>query len=212
MKGRRRVGLYNKHNLHEPEKLFKFTIYNNVIAYNVKHWLLLILFSALISSRSFSQDNFKISYSELKEYEGKYEYIGNGTLEMAASPKDLNLYAIIDEARYRLTPERKDVFLNPGKQEVEFIRNATKKITGYKVKDDRPDDIFKLLSKEVTFSDSMWYPRKNAAQYKYIQPPDIGDALQTGSLKGIGLDSSALVQMVDKIADGSLPNVHSVLI
>ena len=178
----------------------------------MKYWLLLVLFSGLISPRSFSQDNYKISYSELKEYEGKYEYIGNGTLETAASPKDLNLYAIIDGAKYPLTPARKDVFLNPGKQEVEFIRKASKKIIGYKVKDDHPDHIFKLLNKEVAFPDSMWYPRKNAAKYKYIKPRDIRDGLKTGSLNGTGLDSSALVQMVDKIADGSLPNVHSVLI
>jgi CubicO group peptidase (beta-lactamase class C family) len=174
---------------------------------------LLIFFLCTIVSNCFSQTDYTISYQELKKYEGKYEYSGQQTLEMAASPKGLLLYAIIDDARYPLTPARKDVFLNNGKQEVQFIRNSSQDIIGYTVKNDEPDHMFKLLTKEVSFPETMWYPRKNATgKYKYIEPKNIHDGLQTGSLKGTGLDSSALVQMVDKIVDGSLPNVHSVLI
>lgn len=172
----------------------------------MRYWF---LFSVLICHVAYSQ---QISYSELKGYEGKYEYTGAMTLEMAASPKDLKLYVIIEDARYPLTFARKDVFLNSGKQEVEFIRNASKKIIGYKVKDDHPDHVFKLLSRKVSFPESMWYPRKTAVKYNYVKPQDIGDGLQTGSLQEAGMDPSVMTQMVDKIADGSIPNVHSVLI
>ncbi|MGB8190530.1 MAG: serine hydrolase [Chitinophagaceae bacterium] len=179
---------------------------------HIKIWLLLPAFAAFIPWHSFSQENYKPAYAQLKEYEGKYQYSGNATLDIAASPKDLNLYAIIDEARYPLAPARNDVFLNRAKQEVEFIRDASRKIIGYKVKDGQPDRLFKLLNKEVSFPENMWYARKNVATYKYTKPRDFHDGLHTASINGSGLDSAALIQMVHKIADGSLPDVHSVLI
>lgn len=173
---------------------------------------LLFLCSLLICAFSSAQESYKITYAELKKYQAHYEYIGNSTLQMAASPKDLKLYAIIDDARYPLTPAREDVFLNPGKQEVSFIRDASKNIVGYKVKDDNPNHLYKLLHKNVSFPESMWYPRKEGSGYKYTRPREMRDGLQTATLHGTGLDSIALTQMVEKIADGTLPNVHSILI
>jgi CubicO group peptidase (beta-lactamase class C family) len=178
----------------------------------LKQKLLLVLFSGVISWNSFSQNHFEINYPDLTEYEGVYEYIGNDALGMAASPKDLKLYAIIDDARYPLTPVGKDLFLNPGKQEVRFIRDPAKKIIGYTVKDDHPGHLYRLLNKEIVFPQTMWYPRMNASPYAYTIPKDFHDGLPTGSLTGTGLDSAALVQMVNHIAEGSLPNIHSVLI
>lgn len=178
----------------------------------MRYCLLFVLLLTSAFSLSLAQGNYKITYDALKKYEGQYEYLGNTTLMIAASPKDLQLYAIIGDARYPLAPARPDVFLNAGKQEVEFIRNASKKIIGYKVKDEHADHVYKLVSKKVSFPESMWYPRKGTAKYAYLKPKDIKDGLPTATLKGTGLDSSALAQMVDKIADGSLPNIHSVLI
>lgn len=178
----------------------------------MKQRLLFLLCPLLTYALLSAQESYKISYAELKKYQGHYEYIGNSTLQMAASPKDLKLYAIIDDARYALTPAREDVFLNPGKQEVSFIRDASKNIVGYKVKDDNPNHIYKLLRKNVSFSESMWYPRKDGAKYNYKSPKQLRDGLQTGNLQETELDPMALTQMVDKIADGTLPNVHSVLI
>jgi CubicO group peptidase (beta-lactamase class C family) len=178
----------------------------------MKQKLALFLWGAIISLFCSAQEGYKISYAELKKYEGHYEYIGNSTLQMAASPKDLKLYAIIDEARYPLTPAKEGVFLNPGKQEVTFVYDASKNIVGYKVKDDNPDHLYKLLDKNVQFPESMWYPRKQGTTYRYARPKQLNDGFQTGTLQRTDLDSIALTQMMEKIADGTLPNVHSILI
>jgi len=171
------------------------------------------LFSFLISASAFSQTNYNISYQQLKEYEGKYEYTSNQILEIAASPRNLRLYAIIDDARYPLTPFKKDIFLNNGKQEVEFVRNASGNISGYKVKADQPDRVFSLINRAVNFSEKMWYPRQNGDSiYKYIRPQNLHDGLTIGGPAEVGLDSALLAEMAAKLVRGDFPNMHSVLI
>jgi hypothetical protein len=165
------------------------------------------LFLCLIVPLCFSQTNYKLSYLQLKEYEGKFEYLANQTLEMAASPKDLLLYAIIDEAKYSLTPARKDVFLNNGKQEVEFIRNASGNISGYKVKADQPDRVFALITRNHSFSDKIWYPRENGdTVYKYATPQNLRDGLVVGTPAEVGMDSTVLTTMASKLVKGDFPN------
>jgi CubicO group peptidase (beta-lactamase class C family) len=175
-------------------------------------YCLLILALSACTIAATSQEKHKLSYNELKKYEGQYEYMANSTLLIAASPKDLKLYAIIDEARYPLTPDRKDVFLNASKQEVKFVRDAAQKIIGYTVQGQQDDRVYRVLNTKVSFPAGMWYPRKGSAKYSYQKPKSLNDGLPTASLEATGLDAAALAQMVDKIADGSLPNVHSVLI
>src|SRR3982751_1040176 len=70
-----------------------------------------------------SQQTYKLSYRELKQYEGLYQYTNHSTLKIAASPKDTVLYAVINESKYKLTPAVKDLFLNMSKQTVQFYRN-----------------------------------------------------------------------------------------
>ena len=179
----------------------------------MRYLLLLLSLAAFAIAPSSAQEKYPLTYDALKKYEGEYEYMANSKLLIAASPKDLKLYAIIDEARYPLTPERKDVFLNSGKQEVEFIRDASsQKIIGYTVQGQEAGRVYQLLNTKVSFPAGMWYPRKNAGKYNYARPKSLNDGLPTASLEGTGLDAAALAQMVDKISDGSLPNVHSVLI
>src|SRR6266487_2203183 len=94
-----------------------------------KIYFLLIL--ALSSLYSFSQQTYKVNYQQLKEFEGLYEYYNHATLEIAASPKDTVLYAILGKSRYRLAPSGKDSFLNLQKVKVEFFRNKSNAIAGY---------------------------------------------------------------------------------
>lgn len=152
-----------------------------------------------------------LSYIELKEYEGLYEYINNTNLKIAASPVDTTLLCIINESRYPFTTIGKDVFLNPTKDSVVFLRNKLNKVFAYTT----AKDTFKLLSKKVKFPKQMWYAKLNNLKnykYTYHQPKNENDGLQTGSIDNTGLDKELLNQMVQKIVDGSYPNVHSVLI
>jgi len=158
----------------------------------------------------YSQQRFKITYEQLKEYEGIYEYQNNATLQIAASPKDTILYAIINESKYALKPSEKDIFLNMSKEKVTFLRNSTSAITGYTSQ----EKTFNLINKKVVFPKEMWYPRLNSKDFKYsYQPPkkDL-DGLLTGTLDNTGLDKALLNEMMQKIVDGTYANVHSVLI
>ena len=173
---------------------------------------LLFLCSLLIASQGiFSQGAFQVSYEQLKEYEGLYEYLNHSTLKIAASPKDTLLYAVINESRYKLVPVGRDEFLDMSKNKVLFVRNASSALAGYML----GSDTFKLIDKNVFFPRSIWYPRlplTNDFKYVYQQPKDLGDGLETGVIKNSGLNPILLDEMMRKIVDGTYPNVHSILI
>jgi CubicO group peptidase (beta-lactamase class C family) len=171
----------------------------------------LILFFSILSLTALSQQRYKITYQQLREFEGLYQFTNHITLKIAASPKDTLLYAIINKSNYPLIPFEKDVFLNPQKEKIQFVRNKSNAVSGY-ISD---KDTFRLLSKNVFFPESMWYPRlpltKNFS-YTYHEPQDLSDGLQTGNAEQSGLDTALLDEMVRKIAAGDYPNVHSILI
>jgi hypothetical protein len=116
-----------------------------------KIYLLFIL--SLTTFFCFSQQTYKVTYGQLKEFEGLYEYANKTTLKIAASPKDTLLYAVINESKYKLTPSGKDLFLNMSNENVLFFRNKAKAIAGYIT----GKDTFKLLSKNVFFPKTIWY-------------------------------------------------------
>jgi CubicO group peptidase (beta-lactamase class C family) len=175
----------------------------------MKKKYVLILFQLSVYC-GYSQQKFKITYEQLKEYEGIYEYQNNTTLQIAASPKDTILYALINESKYALKPSEKDIFLNMSKEKVTFLRNTASAITGYTSQ----EKTFNVISKKVVFPKEMWYPRLNSKDFKYnYQPPkkDL-DGLLTGTLDNTGLDKALLNEMMQKIVDGTYANIHSVLI
>jgi CubicO group peptidase (beta-lactamase class C family) len=159
----------------------------------------------------FGQENSPIDYRALKEYEGSYEYFGGTRLQAAASPRDNRLYAIINEVRYPLETVARDSFLDVQKTKVTFERDAANQITGYRVS----NNFFKRLSKE-NFPANIWYPRYVADggkfRYEYLTPEKLKDNLPIGSLSKTGLDAAAIKEMVEKIADETYKNIHSVLI
>ena len=169
---------------------------------------MVLFFSAFqLTLETFAQLTYKPTYLQLKEYEGVYEFKNNTTLQIAASPKDTILFAIIHKSNYPLRPFSKDIFLNLSKEKIQFYRNSNNTITGY-ITD---NDTFKLLSRNVFFPKQMWYPRLNTS-YKYTKPENSGDGLQMGNIAKSGLDTSLLNTMMKKIIAGDYPNVHSILI
>ena len=158
----------------------------------------------------YSQSGYKPGYEQLKVYEGIYEYTNHTTLAIAASPKDSLLYAIVNKSNYPLKPFGKDIFLNLSREKVQFFRNKSDQVSGFIT----GKDTFNLLSKNVSFSRTMWYPRlpndKNSNQYTV--PRNLNDGLKTGNIINSGLDTALLVEMMKKIIGGEYPNVHSILI
>ena len=170
-----------------------------------------LLLLSLISQFGFSQQNYKVNYDQLKEFEGLYEYINHTTLKIAASPIDTLLYAIIDKSKYPLTPFDKDLFLNRQKDKILFFRNESNAVAGYTLY----NDTLKLISKNVFFPKEIWYPRPTSAKefkYTYEIPKDLKDGLRIGNVEKSDLDTALLAEMIRKIVDRTYPNVHSVLI
>ncbi len=151
---------------------------------------------------------YAVTYEQLKEYQGLYEYFNNTQMKIAASPVDTLLYAIIGESRYRLMPFEKDIFLNGGNEKVTFLRNSQGAIV--EVGDNTGK--FKLISKNVQFPKEMWYPRLNVSKYVYQQPTKDKDGILSGNLDKSGLDKALLDELMQKILDGTYKNVHSILI
>lgn len=151
-------------------------------------------------------------WQPLREYEGQYEYQRGTTLQLAASPRDARLYALIGEGRYPLRPlPRPDAFVDGGHDTVRFERDAAGRVASYTVGGQR----YRRLG-AASFPAAMWYPRPQVAgqpfTYHYTRPPKQADGLPVGSLKGTGLEAARLDTMVRRIADGTYPDVHSVLI
>ena len=172
----------------------------------------LFLILSLLSQLGFSQQTYKVSYDQLKEFEGLYEYINNTTIKLAASPVDTLLYAIIDKSKYPLYPSGKDLFLNRQKNKTRFFRDASNAVAGYTM----DNDTLKFLKKEnVYFPKEIWYPRLTSSRdfkYTYEKPRNLKDGLAIGNVQKSGLDKVLLTEMVRKIADRTYPDVHSVLI
>lgn len=171
----------------------------------------LLLTLAFASHCCFSQQPYRVTYEQLKTFEGLYEYTNNTTLKLAASPKDTQLYAVINEGRYKLTPFNNNLFVDMTNNKVQFFRDKSNAVAGYIV----GNDTFRLLNRNIFFPKSMWYARLPSAKtftYAYQQPKNYKDGLQTGAIKQLVPDNALLAEMMVKIVDGTYPNVHSVLI
>ena len=159
----------------------------------------------------FSQQKFKVTYDQLTELEGCYQYVNGSTLIIAASPVDTLLYAFIGDGRYPLRPSAKDLFLNSSKDKVLFLRNRSNAVTSYTV----GKDTFNLLNRRTKFVKEIWYPRvigPKGFNYVYRQPKNDNDGMKTGHLDKSGLDATLLSEMMYKIVGGIYPGIHSVLI
>ena len=167
---------------------------------------------ALAANLVSAQQRYKISYQQLKEYEGLYAYFNHATIKIAASPVDTILYGVINQTSYALRPIDKDIVVNNLGQRTKFLRNGSNKIIGYVT----GKDTFKIITTRVSFPQQMWYPRSPADlahyNYKYSIPPTLKDGLPTGDAVSAGLDMGLLTDMMNKIVTAKYMNVHSILI
>lgn len=159
-------------------------------------------------SFSFSQQQNKIPYEKLKEYQGMYEYPDQLKVALAASPKDTALVAIINQSEYVMKYESPDVF-STRYDTIHFIRDAHNLPAGYISK----GKTFKLITRDVFFPETLWYPRlKGNDVYRYEIPENLNDGLSVGDVNKTVLDTLLLREMMQKIIEGGYPNVHSILI
>ncbi len=167
-----------------------------------------LLFAFLLLSCSASSQNNLLE--KLKDYEGLYEYQGENTLTLQASPMDNRLYAIIDYAKYPLYYDSVNSFRNNQGDVVTFHRDYKDNVTAYSVE----GNSFQLLSKE--FDRIGMEPRvdlgNDASNYSYEVPPNLNDGLSTGSFYEEFKNPELILDMVRKTIEGEYQDVHSILI
>jgi CubicO group peptidase (beta-lactamase class C family) len=168
--------------------------------------ILVMLLILLAFRGAFAQTAYHVSYADLKNYEGLYEFKNGMNLKIAASPKDTILFSILNTSLYPLRPFSKDVFLNSFNDTIRFYRTGNL-VKGYIL----DKDSFGLISSSVVFPRQMWYPRANQT-YTYQKPANTNDGIPVGALEGTGLNKARLDTMMRKIIVGDYPDVHSILI
>lgn len=151
-----------------------------------------------------------ISYQQLLEYEGKFEYVSGSTLTIMVSPVDTTLYAVIDHTKYPLMHVEGDIFSNVQDIPVIFQRNVQGKIKGYTV----DEQSYELITTDI--ERLVMYPRKelfdNPERYIYHTPQEMNDGLAVGHINSTFEQEESIKEMVISTIKGEYPDVHSILI
>ena len=177
-----------------------------------KGFALVLLIQALLSGTGFSQTHPE---QDLKEFEGRYEYLHGASIQLAQSPRDGVLYAILDEAKYPLKKLSERVFSDRVGSRVVFERGETGRISGYRFHQEKATNFFRRIS-DAEIPEKMWFARQSRGnapyQFKASVPLDLKDGLEVGSLQDSGLDVALIGKMVEQIANETHKNVDSVLL
>src|SRR6185436_15781892 len=181
-----------------------------------RHWkgwfALELLIQALFSGRGLSQTDPK---EDLKEFEGRYEYLHGASIQIARSPRDGVLYAILDEAKYPLKRMSERVVADPVGSRAVFERGETGRVSGYRFHQEKATNFFRRIS-DAEVPEGMWFARRSPgnAPYQFTAsvPPNLKDGLEVGSLQHAGLNVTLIGKMVEQIANETHKNVDSVLL
>jgi CubicO group peptidase (beta-lactamase class C family) len=149
--------------------------------------------------------------------EGRYEYEGGATLLVAERPDDGAIFAVINNARYRLVPDRPDVFRNSSDVEVHFVRAANGQVIGYRVRENpvlESNPLRRILDRNARLPAGTWRPRPlNAdAAYAYRPPEDLRDGIAVGAGAPGEILIDGLSALAQALYDEELENIDSVLV
>lgn len=162
-------------------------------------FLVIMIFSILAGAQ-----NLPVS---LTSYQGTYEYQDNSTVELTAG-KDL--FAVLEEAKYKLKWSGGDNFLNGGGQPVTFRRDATGEVTGF----EENGHFYRRLSPKVSqAAAALMSPRIDGNKsYTYAVPSDRSDGIPVGDIAGTDFGRDTADEIARGIIDERWPDVHSVLL
>ncbi len=169
----------------------------------MKCWLALGLLTFAVSAQT-------TRAPALSDYAGTYSYGAGQTIEIVWSDE---LFAVLDGAKYRLTPAGPDVVTNPGGQKIPFRRDAGGKVTGF----EEAGEFHARLSAAVTKqSIALAHPRApgrgSPADYRYRQPADARDGIAVGNISESALGVGTANTIVRAILEGTYKDVHSILL
>ena len=144
----------------------------------------------------------------LTDYEGVYAYHGTATIAIVAA--DSMLFAVLDEAKYRLLPLGGDRVLNAGGDTIPFRRGADGSVSGFVER----GTYFprRSVSVDRDMAAAVRTKARPDARYAYATPRDVRDGIAVGDLSSVGLETAVAMRLVSRVVDGTYPDVHSVLV
>ena len=152
--------------------------------------------------------------SVFEVYQGVYDYHDDGSIAIVAV--DSMLYAVLDEAKYPLRPLGDDRFRNAGGDTIPFTRGSNGMITGFVERGTsfarRTTRIDPELVAAVRARARPVGADGRTVPYAYRVPVDLHDGIRVASASSAGLDTASIGRLVARIADGTYPDVHSLLI
>jgi CubicO group peptidase (beta-lactamase class C family) len=147
------------------------------------------------------------SLAPLANYVGHYEYENNTEIDII-SGKDL--FAVLDEAKYRLPRMGADTFANGAGQPIAFHRDATGNVDGF---EEHGHFHSRLSSTPSVAARDLSNPRPNGdLSYSYKIPADRHDGIATGDIDQSDLGADAAAKIAKGILDETWNDVHSVLL
>ena len=162
-----------------------------------------LLFSAVLTLNATAQQ----SPAPLANYNGVYEYENNTRIDMI-SGKDL--FAVLDEAKYKLPHADGDTFLNGAGQPIIFRRDAAGSVTGF---EERGHFYRRLSPRPSAAALDLASPRPNGdLSYSYNVPTDRHDGLAVGDIAQSDLGADAAAKIAAGILNETWSDVHSVLL
>jgi CubicO group peptidase (beta-lactamase class C family) len=143
----------------------------------------------------------------LADYVGRYDYAAGGTVELIAGDE---LFAVIDEAKYRLRRAGPDVFVNGTGDSIPFRRDARGAVTAFV---ERGTPYRRRSARVSAAAAALAAPRApGAGPYRYQPPPDRGDGIPVGDIAASPLGAATAERIVAGVLDGTWPDVHAVLL
>jgi CubicO group peptidase (beta-lactamase class C family) len=150
----------------------------------------------------------------LAEFQGVYAYHGSMSLAIVAA--DTIVFAIIDEAKYPLRPLGADRFLNGVGDTIPFRRGADGVVSGFVERGvffaRRTPVIDAMVAASVRAVARRSGPDGRPVSYVYRTPPDLRDGLRVGNLTEAGFDSATVTRLVNRVVEGTYPDVHGILV
>ncbi len=146
----------------------------------------------------------------LREYVGTYTYGPGRSLEIVAGDV---LFAVLDDAKYKLRRVGGDTFVNGVGDTIPFRRNAKGVVTGFEERGARHARISPRVRAQ---SAALAWPRRvqvgAATPYHYRAPARRADGIAVGDIAASDLDSTTAARIVNGVLDGTYADVHGVLL
>ncbi len=161
--------------------------------------LFLIMFTESISAQT-----------RLSDYVGTYLDEPGHTLEIVAGD---DLFAVQDEAKYRLRSSGVDEFITGAGQKIPFRRDVNGKVTGYEESGKFHPRVSLTVAPE---SAALAHPRPpgqdSPLDYRYHVPADLDDGIVVGNIAESDLGEATAKAIVGGVLDGTYKDVHSILL